>query len=217
MKQIILLLILTLSLLAFTTSAQDTDKKTAYFSANVSSYSSPQSYGPSRNERQSRFGGGLGFGINLYHNVYFYGKATYIARSDFTGIYDNNHYKTEFNISENLSMVNASIAQLVVNGGIQYNIILSKELMIGVLGGITYSLVDQEARLFSGELVQRIDYQSFYGYFGGVSAEKSFKDSDFSMFAEAIYNYIDDNSVYFRNVFSGMNFTIGGRYYFVGH
>jgi hypothetical protein len=113
-------------------------------------------------------------------------------------------------------MVNASVGQLVVNGGLQYNIILSKELTIGLLGGITYTLVDQEARLFSGELIQRIDYQSFYGYFGGASVEKSFKNSDFSMFAEAIYNYIDDKSVYFRNVFSGMNFTIGGRYYFVG-
>jgi hypothetical protein len=113
-------------------------------------------------------------------------------------------------------MVNASMAQLVVNGGLQYNIFLSKDLSIGLLGGITYTLVDQEARLFSGELIQRIDYQSFYGYFGGASVEKSFKDSDLSLFAEAIYNYIDDNSVYFRNVFSGMNFTIGGRYYFTG-
>jgi len=216
MKQIILLLAVSLLLLAITTSAQDTDKKAAYFSANMSTYNSPQSNGPSRNEGGTRIGGGLGFGINLFHNVYFYGKATYVAKSNYTGIYDNNYYRTEVNISENLSMVNASMAQLVVNGGIQYNVILSKELTIGVLGGITYSLVDQEARLFSGELVQKIDYQSFYGYFGGASVEKSFKNSDFSMFAEAIYNYIDDKSAYFRNVFSGMNFTIGGRYYFVG-
>ena len=215
MKQLILLII-SVSMLAITTSGQDTDKRTAYFSANVSAYSSPQSNSPSRNDGQTRIGGGLGVGINLFHDVYFYGKATYIARSNFTGIYDNNSYKTEINISENLSMVNASMSQLVVNGGIQYNIKFSKELSIGVLGGITYSLVDQETRLFSGELVQKIDYQSFYGYFGGASVEKSFKDSEFSMFAEAIYNYIDDKSAYFRNVFSGMNFTVGGRYYFVG-
>jgi len=216
MKQINLLLLVSLLLLAVTASAQDTNKRTAYFSANVSSYNSPQSYGPSRNEGSSRIGGGIGVGIHLIENIYLYGKATYIGKSNFTGIYDNNYYKTEFNISENLSMVNASISQLVVNGGIQYNINLSKQLLIGVLGGITYSLVDQEARLYSGELVQKIDYQSFYGYFGGLSVEKSFKDSEFSMFAEAIYNYIDDKSAYFRNVFSGMNFTIGGRYYFVG-
>jgi hypothetical protein len=216
MKQIILLLVVSLFTQAITTSAQDSDKKAAYFSANMSAYSSPQSNSPSRNEGGTRIGGGLGFGINLFHNVYLYGKATYVAKSNYIGIYDNNYYRTEVNISENLSMVNASMAQFVVNGGIQYNVILSKELTLGVLGGLTYTLVDQETRLFSGELVQRIDYQSFYGYFGGVSAEKSFKNSDFSMFAEAIYNYIDDKSAYFRNVFSGMNFTIGGRYYFVG-
>jgi hypothetical protein len=203
-------------LLLSVTSAQDINQRTSYFSANLSAYSSAQSYSPGRNENQTRIGGGIGFGINLIQNVFFYGKATYIASSNFTGLYDNNSYRTQVNISENLSMVNASIAQLVVNGGIQYNITLSNELTFGVLAGITYTLVDQEARLFNGELIQRIDYQSFYGYFGGASVEKSFKDSDFSLFAEAIYNHIDDSSVYFRNVFSGMNFTIGGRYYFTG-
>lgn len=204
------------SLLAISVSGQDAENRTAYFSANVSSYNSSQGYGSYRNEGQSRIGGGVGFGMKLINNLYFYGKATYIARSNFTGLYDNNYYRTQVNISENLSMVNASISQLVVNGGIQYNILVSKDLTIGLLGGITYTMVDQEARLFNGELIQRIDYQSFYGYFGGASLEKSFKNSDFTMFAEAIYNYIDDSSVYFRNVFSGMNFTIGGRYYFVG-
>lgn len=217
MKQIILLFIASFLILAVSASAQNTNERTAYFSANLSAYSAPQSYGPSRNEGSSRIGGGIGFGMNLFHNVFLYGKASYVARSNFTGIYDNNSYKTEINISENLSMVNASMAQFIVNGGIQYNIQFSKELSAGILGGVTYSLVDQETRLFSGELVQKIDYQSFYGYFGGASVEKSFKDSEFSMFAEAIYNYIDDKSAYFRNLFSGMNFTIGGRYYFVGH
>ncbi len=212
-----LVLFLTLfSLLCTTAAGQDRETRNAYFSANLSAYNSSQNYGTSRNEGQVRIGGGVGFGMKLIDNLFLYGKATYVARSNFNGLYDNNFYRTQINISENLSMVNASMAQLVVNGGIQYNIMVSKDLTIGLLGGITYTLVDQEARLFSGELIQKIDYQSFYGYFGGASLEKSFKKSDFSLFAEAIYNYIDDSSVYFRNVFSGMNFTIGGRYYFAG-
>jgi hypothetical protein len=160
-----------------------------------------------------RIGGGIGFGFRISGDLFFYARGQYIAKSDFTGYYDNSYLDTDLALVSNIGTANASMSQLVLNSGLQYNIFLAKDLSIGFLGGVTYTMVDQEARNFSGVLLNRIANEWFYGYFGGATIEKRFKHSNLTVFAEGIYNYIDDQSVFFRDILSGMNFTIGGRYY----
>ncbi len=208
MKKLILILLVGSSMIF----AQDYEKQSVYFSANFGLYKSGDNSN-FRNLGSQRLGGGIGFGFRIVGNLFFYTRGQYVAKSDFTGVYDNRYLDTDLSIVNNIGTANASMSQLVLNSGLQYNIFLAKDLSVGFLGGVTYTMVDQEARSFSGVLLNRIANEWFYGYFGGATLEKRFKRSNLTVFAEGIYNYINDQSVFFRDILSGMNFTIGGRYY----
>ena len=191
---------------------QNFDKQSLYFSGNFGLYKSGDNSAV-RNLGSQRIGGGIGFGFRIVENLFFYSRAQYVAKSDFTGYYDNTYLETDLSLVSTIGTANASMSQFVLNSGLQYNIFLTKDLSVGFLGGVTYTMVDQEARSFSGVLLNRIANEWFYGYFGGATVEKRFKHSNLTVFAEGIYNYIDDQSIFFRDILSGMNFTIGGRYY----
>ena len=193
---------------------QHTDKS-LYLSGNVGIYKSTGNT-TYRNLGSSRIGGGIGLGFRLLDNVFFYSRAQYISKSDFSGYYDNSYIDPDLavvHVVRPAGVASASVSQLIVNSGLQYNIYNSKEFIIGLLAGLTYTMIDQEARSSSGIIINKINNQGYYGYFGGANIEKYFRNSDVTLFAEVLYNYIDENSLYFRDAFSGMNFTIGGRYY----
>lgn len=211
MKKVVVLLI-TFSFIHLSAQSNYYDSKSLYFSGNLAIYKSTDNeafrYGGS-----SRIGGGVGFGLRIADNVMLYTRAQIISKSDFNGYYDNRYLDTELKVVHTIGTANASVSQLIVNSGIQYNIFLTEEFTLGIIGGLTYTMIDQEARSLSGNILQHIDNEWFHGYFGGASIEKYFKDSDFTLFGEVLYNYIDENSLYFRDAFSGLNFTVGGRYY----
>lgn len=211
MKKLIIIF-LTISFSYINAQNSPFNSKPFYISGNLGVYKSTEN-NAYRNMGSTRIGGGIGFGFNIVDNIMFYTRAQYISKSDFNGYYDINYLDSELKVVNSIGTANASVSQFIVNTGLQYNVFISADLTLGLLGGITYTLIDQEARSFSGALVQQIDNEWFYGYFGGASAEKHFKNSDFTLFAEVLYNYIDENSLYFREAFSGLNFTVGGRYY----
>lgn len=156
---------------------------------------------------------GAGFGFPIYKNISFYSKVTYYLNDDFT-TYDNvQQLSSDFQLFNSTERINGSFSQLVMNAGLQYNIRLSEEVILGFNGGLTYSLINQDARLSNGQIISNVTNEGVYGYFGGGYIEKRFEDENFAMFAEAQYNYIDGSAIYFRDRFSGTNFTIGGRYY----
>jgi len=154
-----------------------------------------------------------GFGIPLYGAVSLYSRLSYIYKSNYTGREYQSYINSDLEIMNELVETNASFSQLLVNGGLQYNIHLSKEVNLGISGGITYAMVNHMAALPSGLVIQRLDNTGVFGVFSGVSIEKFFEDTGASVFGEAQYNYAKRNVVYFRDKFSGMNFTIGGKFY----
>lgn len=154
-----------------------------------------------------------GFGIPLYGAVSLYSRLSYIYKSHYTGREYHSFINSDLEIMNELVQTNASFSQLVINGGLQYNIHLSQEINMGISGGVTYAMVNHLAALPSGLVIQRLDNTGAFGVFSGASIEKFFKDSGVSIFGEAQYNYARKNVVYFRDKFSGMNFTVGGKYY----
>lgn len=154
-----------------------------------------------------------GFGIPLYGAFSLYSRLSYIYKPHYTAYDYVNYISTEIKIMNELVETNASFSQLLLNGGLQYNIHLTKELNLGISGGVTYAMVNHQAALPSGLVIQRLDNTGVFGVFSGLSLEKYFEDSGTSIFGEAQYNYAKRNIVYFRDKFSGMNFTIGGRFY----
>ncbi len=149
----------------------------------------------------------------LISNIQFYNKITYVLKSD----YDVKYFSSEFDVYNSVNDVNASFSQLIYNGGLQYKFNLNKNLNLGIIGGLTYTLVDHEARLLSGEIIQSIDNEGVFGYFGGANIEKKFEDENLSLYGEAIYNHSNKYVVHFNSPFTGMNYTIGFRYYFISN
>jgi hypothetical protein len=153
-------------------------------------------------------------GIPLFNNVLFYSRISFISRSGYTAQENINTPGTGITTINQLTEVNGTFSQLIFNGGLQYNIHLTDDLTMGINGGLTYALVNHKASLPGGTVLQSLDNEGIFGAFSGVNLEKSFEDSNVSLFGEAQYNYAKKDVVYFRDKFSGMNFTFGGKYYF---
>ena len=154
-----------------------------------------------------------GFGLPLINKFYLYTKLSYVSRANYQAEEYYNFVDADLNTVRQLVRADASFNQLIFNGGLQYNIYITDDLTLGINSGLTYVLVNQQATLPDGTVMQRLDDVGVLGTFGGLSLEKRFEDGNFSLFGEAQYNYAKKNIVYFRDKFSGMNFTIGGRFY----
>jgi hypothetical protein len=93
---------------------------------------------------------------------------------------------------------------------------LSDEFTLGINGGVTFSVINQEARLLGGHVISSIDNESIWGYFGGIIVEKSWEDKNVTTFIEAQYNYAQSDASYYPSALNATNFTFGVRYYMSG-
>ena len=157
---------------------------------------------------------GAGFGFPIYKAISFYSKLTYASKPNFTAYDYLTYVDNDISIVNQLTAANVAFSQLIFNAGLQYGIQISRELRFGMSGGLTYSLVNQKVSLQTGKMIENLDNEGLYGYFAGASLEKTFEDSHVSVFGEAQYNFIRKDIVYYRSNFGGVNFTVGGKYYF---
>jgi len=162
------------------------------------------------------FGGSIGIPVPLVKNLYLYARTSYISHSNFQSFYNTSYLNSGVQLSDEFEEVNSSFSQLILNGGLLYNFIVTNEFVLGVNGGLTFMVVNQEARLRTGRVISSVENENIWGAFGGIIAEKRWDDSNFSTFAEAQYNYADSDAVYRPGALSAMNYTFGVRYYMAG-
>jgi hypothetical protein len=162
------------------------------------------------------FGGSFGIPVPFVKNLFIYARTSYSSQSNFQSFYNTSYLNASVPLSDAFSEVNSSFSQLILNGGLLYNFILSEEFVLGVNGGLSFMVVNQEARLRTGTVISSIDNENIWGAFGGIIAEKQWDDSNFSTFVEAQYNYAESDAVYRPGALSAMNYTFGVRYYFAG-
>jgi hypothetical protein len=172
----------------------------------------------SGNENQSpmsfAFGGSFGVPVPFVKNLFLYARTSYSSQSNFQSFYNAAYLMNNIQLTEGFAEVSSSFTQLILNGGLLYNFILSDEFTLGLNGGLTFMIVNQEARLRTGVVISSIENERIWGAFGGVIAEKRWEDSNFSTFAEAQYNYAESDAFYRPGTLSAMNYTFGVRYYF---
>jgi len=162
------------------------------------------------------FGGSIGIPIPFVKNLFLYARTSYISQSNFQSFYNTSYLNSGVQLSEEFEEVNSSFSQLILNGGLLYNFIVTNEFVLGVNGGLTFMVVNQEARLRTGRVISSVENENIWGAFGGLIAEKRWDDSNFSTFAEAQYNYAESDAVYRPGALSAMNYTFGVRYYLAG-
>jgi len=160
------------------------------------------------------FGGS--FGIPITTNLFIYTRASYSSKSNFQSFYNTDYLTSKFQLSDQFVEANSSFSQLLLNGGLLYNFYLSDEFTFGVNGGVTFSILNQEAVLIGGQVISSVNNEAIWGYFGGIILEKGLEDSNASIFAEAQYNYAVSDAPYRASALNAMNFAFGARYYLSG-
>lgn len=167
-----------------------------------------------QNPMSLAFGGS--FGIPIIKNLYLYTRSSYTSQSNFQSFYNTAYLNSSLSLPEEFVQVNSSFTQLLVNGGLLYNFRINEEFVLGLNGGLTYMVLNQEAKLRTGQVISSIDNENIWGAFGGVIVEKAWEDSDFTTFFEAQYNYAESDALYRSNALNVMNYTFGIRYYLSG-
>lgn len=162
------------------------------------------------------FGGSIGIPVPFVKNLFLYARTSYSSYSNFQSFYNTAYLNNVVQLSDEFVEVNSSFSQLILNGGLLYNFIVTDEFVLGINGGLTFMVVNQEARLRTGRVISSVDNENIWGAFGGVIAEKRWDDSNFSTFVEAQYNYAESDAVYRPGALSAMNYTFGVRYYLAG-
>ena len=160
------------------------------------------------------FGGS--FGIPITKNLYLYTRSFYTSKSNFQFFYNTAFLNSSVSLTEEFVQANSSFSQLLINGGLLYNIRISEEFVLGLNGGLTFMVLNQEAKLRTGQVVSSIDNENIWGAFTGVIVEKSWEDSDVTTFFEAQYNYAESDALYRSDALNVMNYTFGIRYYLSG-
>jgi len=162
------------------------------------------------------FGGSIGIPVPLVKNLFLYARTSYTSQSNFQSFYNTSYLNNIVQLSDEFVEVNSSFSQLILNGGLLYNFIVTDEFVVGINGGLTFMVVNQEARLRTGRVISSVENENIWGAFGGIIAEKRWDDSNFSTFVEAQYNYAESDAVYRPGSLSAMNYTFGVRYYLAG-
>lgn len=162
------------------------------------------------------FGGSIGIPVPLVKNLFLYARTSYTSQSNFQSFYNTSYLNNVVQFSDEFVEVNSSFSQLILNGGLLYNFIVTHEFVLGMNGGLTFMVVNQEARLRTGRVISSVENENIWGAFGGIIAEKRWDDSNFSTFMEAQYNYAESDAVYRPGSLSAMNYTFGVRYYLAG-
>jgi hypothetical protein len=161
-------------------------------------------------------GGSIGIPVPIVKNLFLYARTSYTSQSNFQSFYNTSYLNQSVQLSDGFVEVNSSFSQLILNGGLLYNFLVTDEIVLGVNGGLTFMVVNQEAKLRTGTVISSIDNENIWGAFGGLIGEKRWEDSNFSTFLEIQYNYAESDAVYRPGALSAMNYTFGVRYYLAG-
>jgi len=206
---------LTIALIIFVSfteiSAQSSQRKSVFISGLVGAASMNNSGINERNSFALIFGGS--FGIPITRNLYLYTRGSYTSKSNFQSYYNTSYLTSQYQFSDQTTLVNSSFSQLVMNSGLLYNFHLSQFFTLGLSGGVTFAVLNQDAAFQGGYVISKVDNETIWGGFGGLMAEKGWEDSNITTFAEAQYNYARSDAAYHSNALNKMNFTIGVRYY----
>jgi hypothetical protein len=201
--------------------SQEINQKSDFISIHSGIFSSSIDQFTTTYNSQFAYDYGLEFALATSVRIYVFVKATYFSKngSPVIRVFDNSSIPpiavTE--VKEGF----ARFTQLLLNEGFMYNFFLGSEWTLGFNGGITFSLVSEEARNARGDGLYSTDASGMLGFFVGAVFEREFNKSHFSIFFESQFNYIKGNvlrinytSYSYTGNYGGLNLNAGIRFYF---
>lgn len=215
MKKIILLLIIIFSI-SEATAQNNRYSNSVFFGGMAGAAQMNLSENEGKSPLSFVVGGSIGIPVPIVKNLFLYARTSYTSQSNFQSFYNTSYLNYSVQFSDEFVEVNSSFSQLILNGGLLYNFLVTDEFVLGVNGGLTFMVVNQEARLRTGTVISSVDNENIWGAFGGLIGEKRWEDSNFSTFLEIQYNYAESDAVYRPGALSAMNYTFGVRYYLAG-
>jgi len=215
MKKIILLLIIIFSI-SEATAQNNRYSNSVFFGGMAGAAQMNLSENEGRTPLSFVVGGSIGIPVPIVKNLFLYARTSYTSQSNFQSFYNTSYLNYSVQFSDEFVEVNSSFSQLILNGGLLYNFLVTDEFVLGVNGGLTFMVVNQEARLRTGTVISSVDNENIWGAFGGLIGEKRWEDSNLSTFLEIQYNYAESDAVYRPGALSAMNYTFGVRYYLAG-
>ncbi len=192
-------------------SAQNFRKKSAFVSGLIGGAQISNSNNGSENPVAISFGGSIGYPITK--NLFLYTRGSFTSKSNFQSFYNTSYLSSQIQFSDQFVEVNSSFSQLLFNGGLLYSFNLSDEFALGISGGATFAVINQEAKLLGGHVISKVDNETIWGYFGGAMVEKYWEDNNITTFIEAQYNFLQSDALYHPTALNNLNFTFGVRYY----
>jgi len=192
--------------------SQTTDHPSVFISVNIGGFITAYEDFSKVYDSNIGFAFGAGLGLPLTNKLYIYGKATYFAKK---GVPVVSTYNYQNGILVNIVETrdgSASYKQWIYNGGLQYNFTLSDEYNLEINSGVTYTSIIEEKK--SSNVSSFLNSSGVLGLFCGVGIEKKFQESPFAVFTELQYNYSRKDIIVAVGNYSGINMTLGLRYFF---
>lgn len=210
MKRILLLC----SAFVATLLAQESNVKSAFISANLGGFIIAHNDFEKVYDSKFGFAPGISLGFPLSSKLYLLGKATYFSKSGVPVIATYSYDTTAGWVkTTERKEGTASFREWLINVGLHYNIFLTESYTLGIHGGAVFTFLSEEQNTpASGS--STLEGSGMLGYFGGVSIERDFEDSPFTLFAETEYNLSRNDIKSFVGDYGGLNLTVGVRYYF---
>ena len=217
MKNVLLLCVMLISSLY----AQQTNLKSAFVTANLGVYDVAQSQFDQVYNSNIGFLPGISLGLPISTRTYFYCKASYFSKDGVPEAYELELQNGKSVIVSEGREGTAKFREWLFNAGLLYNIFLSEEYTLGINGGISFVNFYEEKEGPAGSYSVISTGGGFLGFFGGVSLERNFDSSPFSIVGEVQYNLSrgDIQSFVgalqsFTSNYGGLDINLGGRFYF---
>jgi hypothetical protein len=194
--------------------SQTAEPPSAFISANAGGFMSAKKDFDKAYHSPLGFAFGGAFGLPVSAQTFLYGKVTYFSKTGVPLIYTLSLQNGILAGTTTPGSGTAIFRQWIMNFGGLENVNLTKELSLGINGGLTYSMFSEEYRPSGSSPGSTSTGRGLLGIFAGVDLEDRFADSPISVFAEAQYDYAWPFISFVIGDYGGLNLTAGIRYYF---
>lgn len=145
---------------------------------------------------------GLGFGIPVSNVITLDASASYFKKSA--------NYKLE---PDSELFNNAIIKQLIFNTGVQVNLMPNRIIGLSFLGGLNYSMIDEEKRDHGGKIIDDIEDWGNLGIYLGADFELSLGKNPVAIFGNAKYTYSWNTILEYEENYRELKYTAGLKLY----